>query len=127
MKRQPPAQREDVKESVTSHAVKGKTLSDTTTSDSITCPCGKIVSGNGGRSSHQRTCAVYHQDKIIRQERNVAAWRQDTASTHAHDIRNAERLIAGHREALASILARGDTSLTAAQLAVLARVAGVDG
>ena len=39
---------------------------------SWTCVCGKEVSGNGGRSSHQRACTVYMSEMLAIHERMLA-------------------------------------------------------
>ena len=36
---------------------------------SWTCSCSKVVSGNGGRSSHQRACLVYLNEMLAYHER----------------------------------------------------------
>ena len=39
---------------------------------SWTCCCGKVVSGNGGRSSHQRACLAYMSEILAHHERQLA-------------------------------------------------------
>ena len=39
---------------------------------SWTCPCGRKVWGNGGKSSHQRACAVWAESNLAMLERILA-------------------------------------------------------
>lgn len=37
-----------------------------------TCPCGKTVRGNGGKSSHRRACGTWTRAELARLERLLA-------------------------------------------------------
>lgn len=39
---------------------------------SWTCPCGRKVWGNGGKSSHQRACSIWAEDHLARLKRLLA-------------------------------------------------------
>jgi hypothetical protein len=79
-------------------------LSPEPTSKPWTCPCGKTVHGNGGRSSHQRTCAVYHRVQRDSWARNLADFKVE--GRPGHEVRNAKRMLDEHQVALDEILAR---------------------
>jgi hypothetical protein len=74
------------------------------TSKPWTCPCGKTVHGNGGRSSHQRTCEVYHRVQRDSWARNLDEFK--TEGRPGHEIRNAQRMFDEHQAALDDIEAR---------------------
>ena len=57
---------------------------------SWTCSCGKVVSGNGGRSSHQRACLAYLGEMLAFHERMLA-------ELVAGERRGSEALIDRHR------------------------------
>jgi hypothetical protein len=98
-------------------------LSDTTTtSGPWLCPCGGRYHGNGGRSSHQRTCAAYHQDKIDRLGRNIAFWSENDPALHSYEIHLARADIEQHQTMLDEILARAEGKLTASQRTAAAGV-----
>jgi hypothetical protein len=62
------------------------------------------VHGNGGRSSHQRTCEVYHRVQRDSWARNLDAFK--AAGRPGHEIRNAQRMLDEHLAALDDIIAR---------------------
>lgn len=37
-----------------------------------TCPCGRTVFGNGGKSSHQRACRTFKADRLAALDRTLA-------------------------------------------------------
>lgn len=84
------------------------------------CPCGRVVKGNGGKSSHQRICETYHRTQIGASERNIARWEAEPGNRGV-DIRNARRNIVEHQAALDAIVtqraADREAQLTPAQRA----------
>jgi hypothetical protein len=72
------------------------------------CSCGKKVWGNGGKSSHQRSCETYQQrtlDFLRRQLAGLAG--KDFLQVTERDRRDRYRKrIEDHEAALAAILAR---------------------
>jgi hypothetical protein len=44
-----------------------------------TCPCGRTVRGNGGKSSHQRSCQVWAAEALRVAEAMLAHWSEPNA------------------------------------------------
>ncbi len=47
---------------------------------SWTCPCGRIVFGNGGKGSHQRACRIFKESRVVSMERTLARMKDGESS-----------------------------------------------
>lgn len=79
-------------------------MSPEPTSKPWTCPCGRTVHGNGGQSSHKRTCETYHRVQRDSWARNLVEFKAE--GRPGHEIRNAQRMHDEHQAALDDIISR---------------------
>ena len=73
---------------------------------SWTCDCGRVVWGNGGKSSHQRACRTWAEAELVRLNRLLANYMDEPVLTDAMRRWSVERDLL--RERLAAGRQAGD-------------------